>query len=167
MTKTVLRIDQTRTVHHPVRRRTTRFERGTFTTIKKLETAGLTTIPAWVTVVDELEARIADNNHIVISSPPVQNYDWTEKELLTIAKVIEALVKVGIRPANYTIGKGATEAFGNEGKDAVWVGVVADGPDGRFVRDNGKPVSLKKMNFIGSDTFLRRVRNDQPLFVGG
>ena len=164
MTNTVYHIEQTRTVRI---RKETRFERGTFTTLKKLQQAGYPTAPAWATPVDKMQMLMTLSNDCIAENPGLAQVEWTPADLVIIAEVMAELTKLGFGPNDYNFGKNVSVAFNGGDKESIWVGVRMNDLDDRFIGHNGKPVTLQEKNFITTTTFLGRIKASKQLFVRG
>ena len=78
---------------------------------------------------------------------------------------LDHLVSLGFAREDIVFHRNEVQSFNGTGQRPGWVGVPMVDMNDRFLRDTGRPVTLKANNWITVGTFISRVERGMPLFT--
>lgn len=165
--KNVVFVNQTRKVRHPGTGRIETFTKGEIRKESQLYKF-FGHLPNWVEPMTELQAQIIHSNRSVDEA--LKSFDLetcTAEEKADIALIHQYLVEtVGLSPSDFGFGRNVSLAFKDSTITTLWVGVKMADVSHAFIGRNGKRVSLHLNNWVSVNTFVARVKSNQPLFMG-
>lgn len=160
--KNVFFVDQTRTAYNNGRKIT--FTKGEVINFKKLQRAGYTKAPTWMTELDPLAAKLILNNRDV-DDKNTKEFNFSAEDTEQISKITKILIEDGFDRSDFAFGLHASDIFKEEGKETVWVIVKAEDENGILIGHNNKPVSLVRNNCVTASTFLSRFDSGKAIFA--